>query len=193
MKIRYIAPVCVLIMLTLSACSSPKTESNSDSSSNSSSSSTVSTGSAQIDPSELADTSKWKKVANESRFFKFNLSVPPSARYSFSPDTVLGTENGVFIGEDRFPYGLTIEYNALNDRDAKTVTFKADYTKGKPSDIDFGLPGAIVAEGINTRGIPYTRYLVRKDANIYVLSIQTNKPEYKAAYLNMIKTFKIDL
>jgi hypothetical protein len=191
MKIRYIAPVCLLVILAMSACTSNKTDSTSTPSSNSSS--TISTGSTQIDPAELTDTSKWKKVANESRFFKFSLSVPPSARYSFSPDTVMGTENGVFIGEDRFPYGLTIEYNALNDRDSKTVTFKADYTKGKPSDIDFGLPGAIVAEGVNTRGLPYTRYLVRKDANLYVLSIQTNKPEYKAAYLNMIKTFKIDL
>lgn len=104
----------------------------------------------------------------------------------------MGTENGVFIGEDRFPYGLTIEYNALNDRDSRTVTFKTDYAKSKPSDIDFGLPNAVVAEGVNTRGISYTRYLVRKDPNLYILSITSKNPSYVDAYKDMLRTMKID-
>jgi hypothetical protein len=187
MKNAKIGVVVLLIAITLAACSSKKPAESTNQGG-----STVASAAPQIDPQVLRDTSKWKKVSSDSRFFKFNLMVPEGAKYQFSPDTVMGTENGVFIAEDRFPNGLTIEYNALNDRDARTVTFKTDYLKGKPSDIDFGLPNAIVAEGTNTRGLAYTRYLVRKEDNLYILSIQTKNPAYTEVYKNIIKSFKIE-
>jgi len=176
------------IVLTLTACSSNKPP---DSSQGTDNTKPVATSTTQISNEELNSSSSWKTVTNDSRFFKFSMNVPPSARYYFSPDTTMGTENGVFIGEDRFPYGLTIEYNALNDRDSRTVTYKADYTKSQPSDIDFGVQGAVMSQGTNTRGLTYTRYLVRKDPNLYVLSISTKNQTYIEAYKNMIKTFKV--
>jgi len=145
-----------------------------------------------VNQAELNDTSKWKKVELNSRLYKFSMMVPPSASSKFSPDTSIGTENGVFVGNDIFPYGLTIEYNPLNDRDAKTVTFKTDYAKAKPSDIDFGLPNAVVAEGLGQRGNKYTRYLVRKDTNLYILSIYTDSQNTNfEVYKNILKTLKI--
>lgn len=186
---KHLVITAAVAALTLSSCTNKPAESTQSPSN----AQPLSTGSTQISNEELTNTSSWKTVSSDSRFFKFSINVPPSARYYFSPDTVMGTENGVFIGEDRFPYGLTIEYNALNDRDAKTVTFKADYAKAQPSDIDFGLPGAVVAQGTNTRGLQYTRYLVRKDANLYVLSISTTNPSYMEAYKNMVRTFKVQM
>lgn len=177
-----------IIAMLVSGCSSNTPAESNNAAPNAQS---VGTGASQISNEELNNTSSWKTVTSDSRFFKFSINVPPSARYYFSPDTTMGTENGVFIGEDRFPYGLTIEYNALNDRDSRTVTFKSDYAKAQPSDIDFGLPGAVVSEGTSTRGIAYTRYLVRKDPNLYILTISTKNPAYLEAYKNMIRTFKV--
>jgi hypothetical protein len=145
-----------------------------------------------VSAAELSDQSKWKKVELNARSYKFSMMVPQSAETKFSPDTSMGTENGVFVGSDVFPYGLIVEYNMLNDRDAKTVTFKADYLKAKPSDIDFGLPNAVMSEGIGQRGIKYTRYLVRKENTLYILSIYTDAQNTNFdVYKNIIKTLKI--
>jgi hypothetical protein len=96
---------------------------------------------------------------------------------------------GVYLPDNQYPYGILFNQTVLKgETSAIPAGFTSQYPSSTPSDIDFGVPGAMMATGKesvkiysgpqDTQGksveYAFTRYIFRKGDFYFMPSIQTN-------------------
>lgn len=144
-----------------------------------------------------------KKFTSDSQFFKFSLMAPSDSIANFPPTAGIG---GLYLKSNAHPYGLVIEYTSLTDESARNGAYKKEYDMSTASDIKFDgrdavkLSGKDVETVYQTSGGPgtvnefnYTKYLFRDGANLYIVSIQTDKNMTNYQQLkNIAQTWKFE-